>query len=57
MIEVDSAQTGEALEQLITLSQEYVAWMLGQIREHYPELDLHEFASEHNYEDINVSFG
>src|SRR5258708_3073703 len=56
MIEIISAQTGEALERVITLSQEYVGWMIAEIREHYPELDIHEFTSEHDYEDIRKKF-
>ncbi|HVO69586.1 MAG TPA: hypothetical protein VMT24_06050, partial [Aggregatilineaceae bacterium] len=56
MIEIVSAQAGEALEHVITLSQEYVTWMIAEIREHYPELDLHEFTSEHDYDDIRRKF-
>jgi ribosomal protein S18 acetylase RimI-like enzyme len=56
MIEIVSAQTGEALEHVITLSQEYVTWMIAEIREHYPELDLHEFTAEHDYDDIRRKF-
>jgi ribosomal protein S18 acetylase RimI-like enzyme len=56
MIEIVSAQTGEALEHVITLSQEYVSWMIAEIREHYPELDIHEFTSEHEYDDIRKKF-
>ena len=56
MVEIVSAQTGEALEHLITLSQEYVTWMTGEIREHYPALDIREFTSEHAYDDIRKKF-
>ena len=56
MIEIVSAQAGEALEHVITLSQEYVTWMLAEIRDRYPELDLNEFTSEHEYDDIRKKF-
>src|SRR2546425_12890325 len=56
MIEIVSAQTGKALEHVITLSQEYVDWMIAEIRERYPELDINEFTSEHDYDDIRKKF-
>src|SRR5437016_1257229 len=56
MIEIVSAQTGKALEHVITLSQEYVGWMLAEIRQHYPELDIHEFTAEHDYDDVRKKF-
>ena len=56
MIDILAAQSGDALEQVITLSQEYVTWMTGEIREHYPELDLNEFTSEHTYDDVRKKF-
>jgi ribosomal protein S18 acetylase RimI-like enzyme len=56
MIEITAAQTGQALEHLITLSQEYVAWMLAEIRQRYPDLDLREFSSEHEYDDVRKKF-
>ena len=56
MIEIVSAQTGAALEHVITLSQEYVMWMIAEIRERYPELDIHEFTSEHEYDDVRKKF-
>jgi len=56
MIEIVTAQTGEALGQVITLSQEYVTWMTAEIRVRYPELDLPEFTSEHNYDDVRKKF-
>jgi ribosomal protein S18 acetylase RimI-like enzyme len=56
MIEIVSAQTGDLLEHVITLSHEYVTWMIAEIREQYPELDIHEFTSEHDYNDIRKKF-
>src|SRR5215510_13177504 len=56
MIEIVSAQTGEALEHVITLSYEYVTWMVAEIRNQYPELDINEFTSEHDYDDIRKKF-
>ncbi|MCL5110580.1 MAG: GNAT family N-acetyltransferase [Chloroflexi bacterium] len=56
MIEIVSAQTGEALEHVIALSQEYVTWMTAEIRERYPELDVSEFTAEHEYDDVRQKF-
>ena len=56
MIEIVPAQTGKALEHVITLSQEYVGWMIAEIRLHYPELDIQEFTSEHDYDDVRKKF-
>jgi len=56
MITIVSAQSGEPLEHFITLSQEYVAWMVAEITTHYPDLDLKEFTSEHEYDDIRKKF-
>src|SRR5436853_3940942 len=56
MIEIVSAQTGKELDHVITLSQEYVTWMIAQIREQYPQLDINEFTSEHDYDDIRKKF-
>lgn len=56
MITVESAQLGEPLDHFITLSQEYVTWMVAEIKVHYPDLDLKEFTSEHEYDDIRKKF-
>jgi ribosomal protein S18 acetylase RimI-like enzyme len=56
MIEIVSAQAGKPLDHLIMLTQEYVGWMIAGIRERYPELDLQEFTSEHDYDDIRKKF-
>ena len=56
MIEIVSAQAGDALEHVITLSQEYVTWMLAEIRVQYPDLDIGEFTSEHDYDDVRRKF-
>jgi hypothetical protein len=56
MVEVIPAQSGEALERFITLPQEYVTWMIAEIRQRYPELDIHEFTSEHEYDDVRKNF-
>jgi ribosomal protein S18 acetylase RimI-like enzyme len=44
------------LEHAIILSQEYVNWMVAEIRNQYPELDLAEFTSEHEYDDVRKKF-
>src|SRR5260370_23212073 len=56
MIEIVSAQTGPALEHVLTLSQEYVTWMVAQFRAHYPELDSNELVAEHDYEDVRKKY-
>src|SRR5262249_7970697 len=56
MIEIVPAQTGDALEHVITLSQEYVTWMLAEIRVQFPDLDIKEFTSEHEYDDVRKKF-
>lgn len=56
MTKIISAETGEALEHFITLSQEYVRWMLAEIEKQYPELDRAELISEHAYDDVRKKF-
>lgn len=56
MIAIVYAQTEEALEHVISLSQEYVTWMTAEVQRHYPELDLNELTSEHDYDDVRKKF-
>jgi len=56
MVETISAQAGKALEHVITLSQEYLTWMIAEIQQHYPALDINEFTSEHDYDDVRKKF-
>jgi ribosomal protein S18 acetylase RimI-like enzyme len=56
MFRIVSADTPALIEQAITLSQEYVTWMTASVREHYPELDLAPFISEHDYDDVRDKF-
>ncbi len=56
MIGIVHAERGDALEQVITLAQEYVTWMTTEIGAHYPALDLNEFTSEHAYDDVRKKF-
>jgi GNAT superfamily N-acetyltransferase len=56
MIEIVSAQAGANLEHLLSLSQEYVDWMTAQVRERYPQINLHDFVSERSYEDVRRKF-
>ncbi len=56
MIEIMPAQSGDAFEQLIGLSLEYVAWMNAEIRVQYPTLDLATFAAERSYDDIRRKY-
>ena len=56
MIDIVPAQTGNALEHVITLSQEYVAWMMAELRAHYPEVDHGVFSADHDYDDVRHKF-
>ena len=56
MIKIIDATTNAAIEHVIVLSHEYVTWMLAEIRVHYPQLDINEFTSEHDYDDIRKKF-
>jgi len=56
MMTIVSADTNELVEHVIKLSQEYVSWMITAIQEHYPEFDITEFTSEHEYDDVRKKF-
>jgi N-acetylglutamate synthase-like GNAT family acetyltransferase len=56
MIQIVSAESGETLEHAISLSQEYVTWMIAEIRTQFPELSLAEFISEHQYDDVRKKY-
>lgn len=56
MIEIIPADTEARIQHIVMLSQEYVTWMLDSIRQHYPQLDISEFTSEHSYDDIRKKF-
>ena len=56
MIDIIPAQVGDALEDVIQLSKEYVNWMFGEVRQRYPDFDLNEFASGHEYDDVRKKF-
>lgn len=56
MVEVLPAHLGDDLEHVIKLSHEYVTWMLAEIPNWYPQLDLKLFASEHDYDDVRRKF-
>ena len=56
MIEVVPSQTGEALEHVIVLCQEYVTWMSAEFRRHYPDANSNQIVSEHDYDDIRKKF-
>jgi len=56
MIEIVPAQSGDAFEQFIGLSLEYVTWMRAEIQAQYPQLDLALFAAEHAYDDIRKKY-
>ena len=56
MIQIVPADTEARLQSAITLSQEYVTWMVAAIGEHYPQLNLAEFTSAHEYDDLRQKF-
>lgn len=56
MIKIIPAYSGEALEHAVMISQRYVDWMLDEIQVNYPELDIAEFKSEHEYDDVRDKF-
>lgn len=56
MITILPAYEGDALEQVIRLSQEYAEWMLIEVGKRYPEIDKGEMASEHEYDDLRKKF-
>lgn len=56
MIELYPAQSGNPLDQFIALVPKYVTWMTAEIQQQYPELDINEFASEHDYDDMRKKF-
>lgn len=56
MIEIVPAYTEDLLRHTITLSQEYVTWMVATIRKEIPDLDVSIFTSEHTYDDVRKKF-
>lgn len=56
MIEIIPAQTGEHLEQFITLAREYVTWMVAELQNQYPDLHVPAFTADHNYDDVRQKF-
>lgn len=56
MLKIVAADSPDLLQHAITLSQEYVTWMLAAIRENYPELNIAEFAAAHEYDDVHKKF-
>ncbi len=56
MIKIIPAETEAQVQHVIALSHEYVTWMIAEIREQYPDLDISEFTSEHEYDDVRKKF-
>ena len=48
--------TSEQIKQVIALSNEYVTWMVGEIKVTYPEIDTTPFLQAHDYDDIESRF-
>lgn len=55
-MQIITAHVDPALEHVISLTQEYVSWMVAEIAQQYPELHLSEFTSEHEYDDVRKKF-
>ncbi len=56
MLKIIAAETDDHIQHIIALSQEYVTWMLAEIPNHYPELDLTEFMGGRSYDDVRKKF-
>ncbi len=56
MVEVVRADSGEPLERVIELSQEYAAWVVAEAKRRYPGLDADAFASERDYDDVRKKY-
>ena len=56
MIHITPATTPDHIEQMITLSNEYVMWMLDEVRQRYPAINLNNFAADHSYHDIRKKY-
>ncbi|MBX3081806.1 MAG: GNAT family N-acetyltransferase [Anaerolineae bacterium] len=52
MLKIVPADTTSLVEQVVVLAQEYVTWMLAEIHERNPELDVDLFAAAHDYDDV-----
>ncbi|MEM6281043.1 MAG: GNAT family N-acetyltransferase [Chloroflexota bacterium] len=55
MLQIISAQDSK-LPEFLSLANDYVSWMLSEIPEHFPELDVDTFAAEHSYDDLSKKF-
>src|SRR5262245_15124947 len=55
-IKIVAAESEDLIQHVITLSQEYVTWMIGEIQQRYPELDLTEFMGGRKYDDVRKKF-
>ncbi len=56
MFEIVPADTEARIQQTILLSQEYVDWMTASLRQRYPELELAQFVTDHDYDDVRAKF-
>ena len=56
MLQIIQATTDEHIQAAKQLSAEYIRWIIGAIRETYPELDIEQFISEHDYEQSGAKF-
>jgi ribosomal protein S18 acetylase RimI-like enzyme len=56
MIKIVSAQTDELIEHVITLTQEYLAWIAEQARANYTHFNTDELFSGHDYSDLRKKF-
>jgi len=55
-IKIIAAESEAHIQHVISLSQEYVTWMIGEIRQRYPQLDLAGFTAERSYDNVRKKF-
>lgn len=56
MVDIVQATTDAHIEDIITLSGEYVTWMIKMIQSEYTEIDTTPFLQAHSYEDVRKRF-
>lgn len=56
MIKIVQATTDTHIQDMITLSTEYVTWMVEAIKATYPDIDTEPFLQAHSYENLQSRF-
>jgi ribosomal protein S18 acetylase RimI-like enzyme len=52
MLKIVHADTPQLVEHIVAVAQDYVTWMLAEIRQQFPALDVELFATAHDYDDV-----